>query len=181
MIVIAIDPSLTQTAVAIGRSPADVRVSLHCSKSLGQDAGQRVRRYEALVANIMDGIRDSLSALDRTSGEDIRIFIEGYAFGAKCGREVLGEFGGLIRWHLVDLDRDLVEVQPMSLKKFTTGKGAGQKDQMMMHALRNWGYQSANSDACDAYSLFRLGLVVLAVEQPQNAIQREVAKKFTPF
>jgi Holliday junction resolvasome RuvABC endonuclease subunit len=175
MIVVAIDPSLTQTAVVLGTSPADYVVSLHQSKPLGDTVAHRVRRYDALVHGIMTQIEQHAG---KPAVQDVRIFVESYAYGAKCAREILGEFGGILRWHLVDYDQQLSEVPILSLKKFTTGKGAGKKDHMMMHCLKNWGFESLSSDHCDAYSLFRFGLCVIGLDEPKNAIQREVVSKF---
>ncbi len=108
---------------------------------------------------------------------DCRIFIESYAYGAKCAREILGEFGGILRWHLVDYDAELIEVPILTLKRFTTGKGSGQKDGMRMHAYKTWGYESQNNDDCDAFCLYQFGLCVCGIGEPRNAIQREVVAK----
>ena len=174
MIVCGVDPSLTQTAVVIGTSPTDFRVSFHRSKPLGDRVCHRVARYDSLVASVMKSIND---VRDEALGVTIKVFVEGYAYGAKMNREILGEFGGILRWHLVDIDAGLEEIAPMMLKKFATGKGAGKKDQMMMHVQKNWGYEAKTSDDCDAYSLFRLGLCVCNLDQPANQTQREVVGK----
>lgn len=168
MIVCGIDPSLSQTAVVVGSGPKDFKVFGHCSKPLGDSAAARVNRYDRLVSEIMQTIE--ATAPDR-------IFIEGYAFGAKMKREVLGEFGGILRWHLVTIDPQLCEVSPLGLKKFVTGKGAGQKEQMMLGVFRNWGYEPSGNDDADAYGLWRLGLCVCGLDEPTNQAQREAVAK----
>lgn len=168
MIVAGIDPSLTQTAVVIGSGPQDFKVFGHRSKPIGDSAGDRVKRYDRLVSEIMETI---------SANKPDRIFIEGYAFGAKMAREVLGEFGGILRWHLIEVDPLLCEVSPLGLKKFVTGKGAGQKEQMMLSVFRNWGYEPRGNDDADAYGLWRLGLCVCGLDEPKNLAQREVIVK----
>lgn len=168
MIVAGIDPSLSQTAVVLGSGPQDFKVFNFSSKPLGTSPGARVARYDGLVARIMATISEH---------QPERIFIEGYAFGAKMAREVLGEFGGILRWHLVEIDPLLTEVSPMGLKKFVTGKGAGQKDQMMLGVFRNWGYEPRGNDDADAYGLWRLGRCVCGLDEPSNQAQREAVEK----
>ena len=173
MIVIGIDASLTCTAVVMGRSPDIAKVTLHKSKPLGASASDRCARYNQLVAGIMKSIR----GYDIVDGEKVRIFLEGYSFGSKFARETLGELGGLIRWHLVDLDDDLIEVPPTTLKKFVTGKGGAKKEQMMLRCQMNWGYEAQGNDDADAYGLFRLGCCVCGLDEPTNQAQREVVEK----
>lgn len=168
MIVCGIDPSLSQTAVVIGSGPQSYVVHTFKSKPLGGSAADRVRRYDILVSDIMQVIHAS---------KPDRIFIENYAFGAKMAREVLGEFGGILRWHLVDVDPQLCEVSPLGLKKFVTGKGAGQKEQMMLGVFRNWGFEPRGNDEADAYGLWRLGRCVCGLEEPSNQSQREAVQK----
>ena len=168
MIVCGIDPSLSQTAVVIGSGPKDFKVFNHKSKPLGSSPASRVARYDRLVAEVMVTIN---------SNRPDRIFIEGYAFGAKMAREVLGEFGGILRWHLVEIDPLLTEISPMGLKKFVTGKGAGQKDQMMLGVFRNWGYEPHGNDDADAFGLWKMGLCICGQEEPTNQAQREAVAK----
>lgn len=168
MIVAGIDPSLSKTAIVIGDDADDFDVFTFPSKPIGPSPAERVQRYDILVHSIMEVLRDL---------KPERIFIEGYAFGAKMAREVLGEFGGVLRWHLVDLDPLLTEVSPMGLKKFVTGKGAGQKEQMMLGVYRNWGYEPKGNDDADAYGLWRLGRCVCGLDEPSNQAQREAVQK----
>lgn len=174
MIVIGIDPSLSCTAVVMGRSTDEIHTCLFSSKPIGASASDRCARYDKLVASIMAAIRGFPKVED---GEPVRIFLEGYSFGSKFARETLGEFGGILRWHLVDIDQDLIEVQPTTLKKFVTGKGGAKKEQMMLRCQMNWGYEASGNDDADAYGLFRLGCCVCGLDEPTNQAQREVVEK----
>lgn len=171
MLVVGIDPSLSKTAVVIGSGPTDFKVFLHTSKPLGDSAAARVGRYDKLVAEIMQ----SLHVVGE--GYGVRIFLENYSFNSKFGGEHLGEYGGLLRWHLVDHDPQLTEVAPATLKKFVTGKGVGQKEQVMLSVFKNWGYEPRGNDDADAYGLFRLGLCVCGLDEPKNQAQRECVAK----
>ena len=57
MIIVGIDPSLSQTAMVVGGSPTSFKVSWHSSKKLGDTAHDRVTRYERLVAEIVAAIK----------------------------------------------------------------------------------------------------------------------------
>lgn len=182
MIVIGIDPSLTQTAVVIGTSPTDFKVTFHKSKPLGDTVRHRVQRYDNLVASVMRVIEKAtinspFVGINQDEFLPCRIFLENYAFGCKWDQHALAELGGLIRWHLVDRDPDLCEVAPASLKRFVTGKGTAKKEMMLMHVQKQWGYESQNSDDCDAFGLYRLGLCVCGLDEPKNQAQRDVVGK----
>ena len=170
--VIGIDPSLSKTAIVIGSEHRKEKVFLITSKPLGDSVCQRMSRFEQMVAGIMRTIRENTDPLSVS-----RIFIENYSFGSKFAREALGEFGGILRWHLVEVDPQIVEVAPTTMKKFVTGKGNGDKDAVRMHCLKNWGYESQGNDDADAYGLWRLGLCVCGLDDAMNQAQRESVKK----
>ena len=172
MLIVGIDPSLSQTAMVIGSSASEFSVTLHKTKCQGDAVADRCRRYEVLVADVMR-VLDPL----RQAGETIRIFLEGYSFNSKFGGERLGEYGGILRWHLVDCDPLLTEVAPASLKKFVVGKGGAKKEMMLLKCFANWQYEAKGNDDADAFGLFRLGLCACGVDAPQNVAQREVLAK----
>lgn len=78
--------------------------------------------------------------------------IEGYAFGAKNGREVTGELHGTVKLALYDHQVPFAIVQPTVLKKFATGVGNAGKDQMVYEAAR-LGCPASNNNAVDAWWL----------------------------
>lgn len=171
MLVIGIDPSLVCTSIATC-CDGDVLMHRATSKSAKDDSClARLKRYEGLVSQVVDVVM----ATKALSGDvPCRIFIEGYSFGSKFARETLGEFGGLLRFYLLDHDPELVEVPPTTLKKFATGKGNAKKEQVMQSVLKNWGYESASNDDADAYALCRLGMCVCGLDEPKNVVQRAV-------
>ena len=160
----AIDPSLTSTGIAFGTSADDVQVRTVGSKPMGETAADRIRRYERLMMQIQDVLQEVNPAL---------ILIEGYSFGSSNkGQMNLREFGGILRWHLVDTGK-VLEVAPAGLKKFATGKGNAKKEVVLAHVVNRWGQLFERSDEADAYALYRMALVACGRCEAENEAQRE--------
>ena len=170
MIVCGVDPSLSQTAIVIGTGLNDMAVYLCRTKPLGDTCMQRTTRYDQLVSEVVRCISGYPGV---TNGADVHIFLEGYSFNSKFGGEKLGEYGGILRWHLVEFDTTLTEVSPATLKKFVTGKGGAKKEMMMLKVNTTWGYEPRGNDDADAYGLWRLGRCCCGLDEPKNAAQRE--------
>jgi len=167
--IVTIDPSISCTGIAFGTTAADVQVVSCASKPSGDSVPQRLARFERLVADIERYLEEHDTEL---------ILIEGYAFGSKNSQQhKLAEFGGLLRWHLLDHCPRILEVPPACLKQFATGKGNAKKDMVMAHVADRWDRLFENSDQADAYVLFRLGLVIEGREKAGNQIQRDVVRK----
>lgn len=95
--------------------------------------------------------------------------LEGYAPGAKFGRELAGELGGMVKLWLFDrYNIEAVSISPSSLKKFVSGKGTGVgKNQMLLATYKKWGVEFHDDNLCDSYGLARLvtGRCELSYEQ----------------
>ena len=136
------------------------------SKPHGADVRARVVRYDGLVASIVDFLE--------ANGPIVAIYIEGYAFSRNgASQRWPVEFGGLLRWHLVDVSPKVKEVPPTTLKKFTTGKGNTPKSAVLAHVVRRWGELFDSDDAGDAFALHKLGLVAEGKQQAVTREQRE--------
>src|SRR3990167_1433001 len=167
--VVGIDPSLTNTAVVIGDG-VTCTLGEFGSKNAGDNIRSRVARYDALVAGVVEFIE--------SPGPSVAIFIEGYSFGSNMpGKNGTVEFGGLLRWHLVDRAPRVYEVAPTTLKKFVTGKGNAKKEQMLAHVQKRWGEMFEANDAGDAFGLYKLGCVVERLTEADTDAQREAAAK----
>ncbi|ORT58219.1 hypothetical protein [Streptomyces sp. CB03238] len=87
------------------------------------------------------------------------VAMEGYAAGAKFGRELAGELGGAVKLALLDvLDKPAcypIIVAPTKLKKYTTGKGTAAKAEMLLAVYKKWGVTYDDDNLADAYSLAR--------------------------
>jgi crossover junction endodeoxyribonuclease RuvC len=108
--------------------------------------------------------------------EDPLVVIEGYSFGQGRGiqNHALGELGGVVRLGLYRAGIPYVDVPPASLKKFATGKGNANKDEMLAVAIRRWGYEGSNNNEADAHLLRVMGLAAYSdVEHqvPQYAME----------
>lgn len=167
--IVTIDPSISCTGLAFGTTADDVQVVSCASKPSGDSVSNRMARFERLVRSIEIHLEEHETEL---------ILIEGYAFGSKTSQQhKLAEFGGLLRWHLLDHCPRVLEVPPTCLKKFAVGKGNAKKDLVMAHVSDRWDKLFTNSDQADAYVLYRMGLVMVGREKADNVAQREAVGK----
>ena len=169
--IIGIDPSLTGTSICIGEAIDKVNMQTFASKNIGDTARKRVDRYSYLIGTICDHI-------EKFPRPDA-IYIEAYAFAAK-GQSVTGicEFGGLLRWHLLDYSDRLIEVSPTALKKFIVGKGVAKKNMVAAHITKRYGNLFANDNEFDAFGLYAFGLAVEGIEEPPTADMRSTVDRF---
>lgn len=147
VIALGIDASWTGLAVVALMSDGSVRHERFSSKPL---AG--VSEYERLdkLGNAFIGFIDQYKT-------DV-LAIENYAFGSKFGREKAGELGGHLRWLLWQRGMNPLFVPPTALKSFVCDKGNAEKNMMMMHAFRRWGFEAPDDDTCDAFCLAQFAL-----------------------
>jgi Holliday junction resolvasome RuvABC endonuclease subunit len=68
-----------------------------------------------------------------------------------------GMVHGVVRATLMDLHVPYVTVPPSSLKKFATGKGTADKTAMAIAALKRYGREFTDDNACDAFWLHMMG------------------------
>jgi Holliday junction resolvasome RuvABC endonuclease subunit len=88
--------------------------------------------------------------------------IEGYAFVKNIDSFVrLVEVGTVMRQILHKRKIPWVDVDPRTLKKWTTGIGAADKELMAKAVFEKWGFKNPNTDLVDGYALARLGSVGL--------------------
>ena len=164
-----IDPSLTSTGICLGTEPDVWAITCKGSKKLGDTVLDRVKRYEKLIADILGVIQQINPGL---------ILIEEYAYSKNMGGQMyLGEFGGILRWNLIDVTPHVVEVTASCLKKFATGKGNAPKDVVMAHLAKNYGQVFANNDEADSFALYQMALCITGRQKPRNEPQREAVAK----
>jgi Holliday junction resolvasome RuvABC endonuclease subunit len=82
------------------------------------------------------------------------IALEGYAMQARFGREIAGELGGVTKVALMrELKRAPIIVPPPSLKKFVSGNGKADKNDIKGAVYEKWGAQFKSHDRADAFGL----------------------------
>jgi len=151
----AIDPSLCNTAVVIGlRAVWESWVfrsePINTGKLKASAVVNRMARADGLLARIVPVFENRPVEA---------IYLEGYAISAnKAYKHDAVEYGGLLRWHLSDLEgvKTIREVMPTTLKKFTTGDHRASKAKMAAYVGKRWGQTFETEDETDAYALWRL-------------------------
>lgn len=144
------------------------------------------RREQTNVAEIQfkkfSGMKRALAFSDWLSGRldsckpELVVF-EGYGFGQLSSVQVLVEIGTLMRAVTYCSGIPYVDVPPMSLKKFTTGKGTAKKDEMMLWVYKRWGFEAKTNNEADAFALAMVGRAMLGQLENMTVVQQEVLKK----
>jgi crossover junction endodeoxyribonuclease RuvC len=133
-------------------------------------------QIEFKKASGMDRIFKFSDWLDNilTSFQPELVMIEGYAHVFTGSFIVSVEIGTAIRMTCHAHNIKWEEVSPTSLKKFVTGKGKAQKDEMMLGVYKRWGFDPETNNIADAYGLARVGLAYLGLGGPVTEFQKEV-------
>lgn len=162
-----IDPSLTGTGVVLLEDGKIIHKVLIKSKPGGKKPIDELIRIVEIVSQIRLAFKSS--TIDMAA-------IEGIAFG--IGKTTsLAQLSGLnylIRELLLENSIPFIIVAPTSLKKFATGKGNSQKDQVMLEVYKRWGVSILDNNICDAYALAQVALSTLDKTRKNTKIQQEV-------
>lgn len=164
MSIVSIDASLTGLAVVSVREPGIFTYEEYTSKPNKTLEG-RIDRYKSLADKVFQFISYADPEL---------ILIEGYAFMAKGSSVVtLGEFGGVLRYFLLQHGAPVVEVPPTTLKKFVTGKGNSSKLEVTSKLSSKYQTEFKTDNHADAFGLAQLGRCVLGYLEPTNKAERD--------
>ena len=102
---------------------------------------------------------------------------------------VLGELAATVKlaiWYIfkednrINFDRNTdylripLQIPPMTLKKYATGKGTSKKQEMLMQMYKRWGVEFTDDNAADAYALSRLA-GKLSIDATEKAIVEQVS------
>lgn len=89
------------------------------------------------------------------------VTIEGYSYSVRSAHSaLLHELNALIKNSCYELSIPIIVIQPMTLKKFVTGIGKGQKEEIIEAIQNNWFVKfdvKKENDLADALSLAILG------------------------
>lgn len=169
MIIIGIDPSLVHTGLCrltegkIKDKKSDLLAIK--SKAEGTSIASRFPRMHKIVEQVIDFCIEKKPDL---------LVIEGYAFRAKGRVFDLGEFGGLLREALLSINTPIIEIEPTKLKKFITGKGRCEKEEMMVEVFKRYKLDFDDDNLCDAFSL---AIFVYS----KHCIDNNIPVKLTPI
>lgn len=171
--IVAIDPSLEGMAVVIGDILGEQFEAYRCGEpSLGTSPRAYWTRRERIVANV-------LNALDKHQGQEIdAVWLEGYAYGSQRQTD-LAHLGGMLRYNLLDFHPTYREVNPMTLKLFTTGKGRADKIHMKAAIEQKYRVGFQTDDEYDAYAIWRFGLVAGGHLAPRDHDEIKGLESFT--
>ena len=138
--VVGLDPSLAQFGLAVD---GDVQT---WKPPRGEDRGvERLAWFYDQLTHLCTAHEPSLA------------MVEGYSYASKASREVLGELGGIVRLVLYQNGIPFVVVAPKSVKKFTTDNGNAGKDEMVISAVKKWGFEGKTNNEADAWMLHLMG------------------------
>ena len=153
--------------------------STSCKKFDPKKVGPGVTRLSAM----RQWLQEELIARDRHETIE-HICMEGYAPGAKFGREKAGELGGMVKLAIYDLPFDDPSaayptiVAPTSLKKFVLGVGKGGKNEMLLGCYKRWGMDFKDDNEADSFGLAKIAQA-LATGKTQFKYEEEVLAKLT--
>jgi hypothetical protein len=161
-----IDLSLTGTAlVSVFPESGDIsqqESQIGYSLKRGAPWWQRTRR----VRDIVDALEERLAFKDAHS----MILFEGPALGARGPTMFnIGEMMNEFQRRVVDWpSREIVEVNPSTLKKFVTGKGNANKELIAAHVTKRWDHIFSDNNLTDAFGLCQIGRALLGhLEMPK--------------
>lgn len=169
MICVGIDASLTGTAVCFGESIN------HFSHRVF--TGTEEQCLACPVARRMDRIDQIVVPIEKmlVSHEVAVIAIEGYSMGSKFNREILAELGAILRSTLIEY-APIYEIAPMTLKKWVTGTGKGDKTKLIASITKEFGHVFDTNDEYDAFGLFHIALHLSGQMQPTTKYREQTIK-----
>lgn len=89
------------------------------------------------------------------------IIIEGYAYAAAHGAHQAGELGGIIRLTVWMANVPHYDIAPTTLKRYATGNGQANKEQVVANARERLGYGGFDNNEADALWLRAIGMDLL--------------------
>lgn len=102
--------------------------------------------------------------------------IEGYGFAAKGRVFDLAEVGGIVKKTLTNSKCPYIVITPGQLKKYATGIGNANKEQVRTGIIMNWNTYIENNNVCDAYVLARIGRAFIGQDVNLSNYQKDIIK-----
>ena len=132
------------------------------------------------LADIRWWMMSKFDFLDNQNCRVTEIAMEGTVLASHSALK-LGELAGLVKltiWDYFDGNlysvipyeehlRKPLQIPPMTLKKYATGKGTAKKQEMLMQMYKRWNVEFNDDNAADSYALARLaaGIATDSIEK----------------
>ena len=158
MKVVGIDASLTGTGLAVSNG--------FNLKTATERIESKLKGVDRLI-EIREEIRENIIFADL-------VVLEDYAFSRTNQAHQIGELGGVLRVLIKEMNKKLLIVGTMQLKKFATGKANASKEEIAVAAYKKWGIECRTNDETDAAVLVYIGLAYMGYTDNLTAYQQEV-------
>jgi crossover junction endodeoxyribonuclease RuvC len=148
--VLGLDPSLTSFgAASVDRAGSVIFTEAFRSKQKGMP---RLLEIKAWLSDLVQAIDEQMGHQDNQLA-----VMEGYSYASGFKAQVLGELGFAVKEVLWEAEVETLIVPPSSLKKFVSGKGNAQKDEMRLEIFKRFGIEAKTQDELEAAALSVLG------------------------
>jgi Holliday junction resolvasome RuvABC endonuclease subunit len=126
------------------------------------------------LVDIKEWIGDTLDYVQELGAEILDTAIEGSVLQSPAALK-LGELAAIVKLELYERDRIFpLQVSPMTLKKFASGKGNAKKQEMLMMMYKRWGVEFSDDNAADSYALARL-VSKNGINEVEKAVIKQMA------
>ena len=144
MIFLGLDLSLTGTGISLIEDSGISLYSKTCTNKL---------RGTSRLIYIRDQVDEALSIAEALQPGEVRVSIEGYAYGATGKAFDIGELGGVVRVLLAEHQVEPLIVTPQAVKKWATGMGRGGKVPVGVALYKQFGLEFSDDNTADAFIL----------------------------
>jgi Holliday junction resolvasome RuvABC endonuclease subunit len=122
---------------------------------------------------------NKLAEIHKNGNTVVNVAMEGTVLQSQAA-SILGELAGITKLALfIFFDARIkpncalpLQIPPMTLKKYATGKGTAKKQEMLLQMYKRWGVEFTDDNAADAYALARL-----ATKTSIDAVETSIVEK----
>jgi Holliday junction resolvasome RuvABC endonuclease subunit len=186
---IGFDPSLNGFGYCVLNNSDDSKASLLEFGIFDQKKNKD--NHSAKLKTIYDGVSsliDKYVAKLSTTNSWIIVATEGCSFSMPFRATALGEVSGMSKLAVYEkLGREIIQLQPNSIKKFITGGGKADKNIMLLKVHLNYGHIFDSEHLADAFGVAELAKQSWRVKNKQTDIssftklKQDVLKKTVDF
>lgn len=173
--IVGLDLSLTSTGIVVLSGNEIIAQKVVRSSPVGPLPVDEAKRLHDISEEVLKSVPDDADL----------VAIEGIAFMVSKTTALvqLAAINFLIRIGLWKRGIKFIIVSPPTLKKFITGKGVAQKDEIILSIYKQYGHTILNNNEADAFSLAAIGAAVygcpiLALGIAQNEVVTLLKKQF---